>query len=235
MGERADLDGVAVRVEGLGLRGPRGWVYRGVELAVRPGGLAVVGGAAGSGRTSLLLTLAGRMRPSEGLAEVAGLALPKQAAAVRRLAGLGPMPGVNDLEGALTVAEHLRERRLLHASRRPLRARRGAPLRTVEQALALAGLTVEELPQGPRTPVRELTPMQALRLSTALALLGRPRLLCVDDTEDRLPAAERTAAWAMLRGVADAGTTVLAAGTDGTGLADLAVRLEAGETSDAHA
>ena len=235
MGEQ--LDGAAVRAEGLGLRGPRGWVYRGVGLDAEPGALVVVGGAAGSGRTSLLLTLTGRMKPTEGLAEVAGLALPRQATAVRRIAALGPVPGVNDLEGALTVAEHLRERRLLHFSRLRRSTRRDAPRRSADQALALAGLAVEELPDGPRTPVRTLGPLQALRLSTALALLGRPRLLCVDDPEDRLPAAERAAAWTMLRGIADTGTTVLATATDGTGLADLAVRLEQEEpeSADAHA
>ncbi|MHA6759283.1 ABC transporter ATP-binding protein [Streptacidiphilus sp. PAMC 29251] len=232
-----------VTAEGLGLRGPRGWVYRGVELAAEPGSLTVIGGAAGSGRTSLLLTLSGRMKPSEGLAVVAGLRLPQQAAAVRRIAALGPVPGVNDLEGTLTVAEHLRERRLLHFSRR---SQRHAPRRTVEQALALAGLTVDELPAGLRTPVRTLGPLQALRLSTALALLGSPRLLCVDDADDRLPAGDRDAAWAMLRGIADQGTTVLATATDGSARADLVVALtpedltpedltSEGESADAHA
>ena len=241
MGDHTEAAGAAVRAEGLGLRGPRGWVYQGASLEAEPGDLVVLDGAAGSGRTSLLLTLSGRMKPSEGLAEVAGLALPKHAAAVRRIAALGPVPGVNDLEGALTVAEHLRERRLLHFSRHHRRARRDAPRRTVEQALELAGLAAEDLPDGLRTPVRALGPLQALRLSTALALFGRPRLLCVDDADDRLPAADRAAAWTMLRGIADAGTTVLAAATDPTEPADSSLRLdrtaqaeEEAESTDAH-
>ncbi|MFC1435858.1 ATP-binding cassette domain-containing protein [Streptacidiphilus sp. N1-3] len=217
--------GAAISTEGLGLRGPRGWVYRGVDLAAGPGSLTVLGGAAGSGRTSLLLTLSGRMKPTEGLAAVAGLRLPRQAAAVRRIAALGPVPGVNDLEGTLTVAEHLRERRLLHFSR-------SAPRRGSEQALALAGLVLDELPEGPGTPVRALAPLQALRLSTALALLGRPRLLCVDDTDHRLPVADRAAAWAMLRGIADAGTTVLAAATEGSDRADLLLDLTTEPTTE---
>jgi ABC-2 type transport system ATP-binding protein len=223
-------EGAVVIAEALGLSGPRGWVYRGVELAAEPGELAVLTGPAGSGRTSLLLTLAGRMRAGEGRATVAGFRLPQQASAVRRVAALGPVPGVNDLEGTLTVAEHLRERRLLHFSRR-------TPRRTPEQALALAGLSVEELPGGLRTPVRALDPVQALRLSTALALLGRPRLLCVDDADERLPATDRAAAWTMLRAVADSGTTVLASAVDAPGLADLTVQLAAAplESADAQA
>ena len=227
MGERRP-SAAAVSAEGLGLRGPRGWVYRNVDLAAEPATLTVLGGGAGTGRTSLLLTLAGRMKPGEGLATVAGLRLPRQAAAVRRIAALGPVPGVNDLEGALSVAEHLHERRLLHLGRQ-------VPRRSLDQVLALAGLPAEELPDGLRTPVRALGPLQALRLSTALALFGRPLLLCVDDTDLRLPAEDREAAWAMLRGVADDGTTVLAAATDAPtapGLADALVRLE---SADAHA
>ena len=236
MGDSSEAGGAAVTAEGLGLRGPRGWVYRDVTFGAEPGSLTVIGGAAGSGRTSLLLTLSGRMKPTEGQAAVAGLRLPQQAAAVRRIAALGPVPGVNDLEGVLTVAEHLRERRLLHFSRRAVPFRRtpeDAPRRSVEQALALAGLTVEELPAGLGTPVRTLGPLQALQLSTALALLGRPQLLCVDDADDRLPAADRTAAWAVLRRVADSGTTVLATATDGSDRADTRLRLDSEATGEA--
>ena len=218
-------EGAAVTAEALGLRGPRGWVYRGVGLEAEPGTLAVLAGPAGSGRTSLLLTLGGRMKPGEGHAAVAGLRLPQQAAAVRRLAALGPVPGVNDLEGTLTVAEHLRERRLLHFSRR-------TPRRSVDQVLGLTGLAADGLTGGLGTPVRTLDPLQALRLSTALALLGRPRLLCVDDAEARLSAEDREAAWALLRAVADSGTTVLATALDAPDHADVTVRLE---SADAHA
>lgn len=222
MGERSTAVGAAVSAEGLGLRGPRGWVYRDVDLEAAPGTLTVLGGPAGSGRSSLLLTLAGRMKPGTGLADVAGLRLPRQAAAVRRIAALGPVPGVNDLEGPLTVAEHLRERRLLHVGGR-------TPRRSVDQVLALTGLAVRELPKGLHTPVRELGPLPTLRLSVALALLGRPLLLCVDDTDVRLTAAERETAWALLRGLADDGTTVLAVATDtptGATSADTLVSLE---------
>lgn len=44
----------------------------------------------------------------------------------------------------------------------------------------------------------------------ALALIGRPRLLGVDDTDLKLADAERSEVWALLRSVAESGTTVLA-------------------------
>ncbi|MEW2551805.1 ATP-binding cassette domain-containing protein [Streptomyces zhihengii] len=209
--------GAAVTAEGLGLKGPRGWAFRAVDLDVPAGTLVAVEGPSGSGRTCLLLALTGRMRPSEGRAEVAGLALPRRMAAVRRISALGPVTGVSDLDPALTVAEHLRERALLQrrfggpfrallhprATRAEARARLG-------EALAAAGLDLETLPKQGRTAVRDLERLEVLRLSVALALVGRPRLLAVDDTDLKLSDAERAEAWELLSGLAASGTTVLA-------------------------
>ncbi len=58
--------------------------------------------------------------------------------------------------------------------------------------------------------MRDLGRLEELRLSMALALLGEPRLVAVDDVDLKLSATERAAAWELLRAVADAGTTVLA-------------------------
>ena len=58
-----------------------------VEMAVMPRDVVVVEGPAGSGKTALMLTLAGRMRIGTGKVKVAGLVLPEQAAAVRRRTG----------------------------------------------------------------------------------------------------------------------------------------------------
>ena len=53
-------------VHELGLQTRRGWVFRDVSLEVEPGELVAVTGPAGSGRTSLLLALAGHFRTSHG-------------------------------------------------------------------------------------------------------------------------------------------------------------------------
>jgi ABC-type multidrug transport system ATPase subunit len=212
--------GAAVAAQALSLRGPRGWVYRGVDLSAAPGSLVALEGPAGSGRTSLLLTLAGRMRPTGGTAAVDGLRLPKQSAAVRRISALGHMPGVNQLDPALTVGEHIRERRLLHAPLLRLPGRRPAP--DPAQALEKTGFAIQKLPRGLRTPVRDLDALQVLRLATGLALIGRPRLLCVDDADDRLHTADREAVWRMLHQVARSGVTVLTVTADAAAAADLA-------------
>lgn len=210
--------GAAVTAEDFGLKGPRGWAFRGVRLDAPPGALIAIEGPSGSGRTCLLLALTGRMRPSEGRAEVGGLRLPRQMAAVRRISALGPVPGVSELDPAFTVAEHLRERTLLQrrydgslrALLRPRAERTAAARNRIDTALAAAGLDPANLPKAERTSVRDLERLEALRLSVALALIGRPRLLAVDDTDLKLSDAERAEAWELLRSVADSGTTVLA-------------------------
>ncbi|MBT2448478.1 ATP-binding cassette domain-containing protein [Streptomyces sp. ISL-43] len=210
--------GAAVKAEGFGLKGPRGWVFRGVGIDAAPGSLIAVQGPSGSGRTCLLLALTGRMKPTEGHAEIGSHRLPKRMAAVRRVAALGPVSGVNDLDQALTVAEQLREGALLQrryegpvrALLRPRGERRSSTAARIAAALAAAGLDLATLPKGPRTSVRDLERLESVRLSVAIALLGSPRLLALDDLDLKLSDAERAEAWDLLRSLAARGTTVLA-------------------------
>nr|WP_235193041.1 ATP-binding cassette domain-containing protein [Streptomyces viridochromogenes] len=209
---------VGVTAQGLGLEGPRGWAFRGVSFEAEPGSLITIEGPSGTGRTCLLLALTGRMRPTEGTAAVGGAGLPKRMTAVRRVSAVAHVPGVTDLDPALTVAEHLRERALLQRRfgdslrglLRPRAERRSEEKLRIDAALAAAGLDLDALPKGSRTAVRDLERLEGLRLSVALALIGRPRLLGVDDTDLKLSDAERAEAWALLRSIAEAGTTVVA-------------------------
>ncbi|WP_328428344.1 ATP-binding cassette domain-containing protein [Streptomyces sp. NBC_00443] len=208
--------GVAAR--GLGLEGPRGWAFRGVSFEAEAGSLITIEGPSGTGRTCLLLALTGRMKPTEGSATVGAAGLPKRMAAVRRVSALAHVPGVTDLDPALTVAEHLRERALLQRRfgdslrglLRPRGERRAGERQRIDAALTAAGFDLDPLPKGSRTAVRDLERLEALRLSVALALIARPRVLGVDDTDLKLSDAERAEVWALLKSIAEAGTTVVA-------------------------
>ncbi|MFJ6779349.1 ATP-binding cassette domain-containing protein [Streptomyces yangpuensis] len=210
--------GAAVKAENFGLKGPRGWAFRGVGLDAAPGSLIAVEGPSGSGRTCLLLALTGRMKPTEGHAEIGRHRLPKKMAAVRRIAALGPVPGVNDLDQSLTVAEQLREGALLQrhydapirALLRPRAERRAGAAARIAAALDAAGLDLATLPKGERTTVRDLERLEAVRLSVAIALIGSPRLLALDDLDLKLSDTERTEVWTLLRSIAARGTTVVA-------------------------
>ncbi|MGW7417447.1 ATP-binding cassette domain-containing protein [Streptomyces sp. NPDC054863] len=210
--------GTAVTAVNFGLKGPRGWAFRGVECTAPAGSFVAIVGPSGSGRTCLLLALTGRMRATEGHAEVGGLRLPKKMAGVRRISALGPVAGVSELDPAFTVAEHLRERALLQRRfdgslrsllRRPS-VRRAEARARIDAAMAAAGLDLASLPKGERTSVRDLERLEALRLSVGLALMCSPQLLALDDADMKLSDAERAQAWELLRSVAQAGTTVLA-------------------------
>lgn len=139
-----------IQAEGFGLKGPRGWAFRDVTFTATEGSLVAIEGPSGSGRTCLLLALTGRMRATEGYAEVAGHRLPKQAAAVRRIAALGPVAGVSELDPALTVGEHLRERVLLQrrfsqSLRELIRRDPSQDRERIAEALAAAGLDLDRL------------------------------------------------------------------------------------------
>ncbi|WP_228977989.1 ATP-binding cassette domain-containing protein [Streptomyces sp. DH12] len=225
-----------MRAEGFGLKGPRGWAFRGVGVDAAPGSLVALAGPSGSGRTCLLLALTGRMKATEGHADVDGVRLPRKMAAVRKVSALAHVPGVSELDPAFTVVEHLREAALLRrrfggsplALLRPRAERAAENRRRVEAALAAVALDPETLPKGERTSVRDLERLEALRLSVALALLTEPRLLAVDDADLKLGDADEAAAWAMLRAVADSGVTVLAVCTETPREADVVVRTDGG-------
>ncbi|MFJ9036305.1 ATP-binding cassette domain-containing protein [Streptomyces sp. NPDC102406] len=223
--------GAAVAAAAFGVKGPRGWAFRGIDIDAAPGSLIAVEGPSGSGRTCLLLALTGRMRPAEGTARVGGLRLPKEMPAVRRVSALAHVPGVTDLDPALTVAEHLRERALLRrrfdgslrALLRPRAERAAEAKRRIDTALATAGLDLDTLPKAARTAVRDLERVEALRLSLALALIGRPLLIGVDDTDLKLADAERAEVWARLRAITEAGITVVAVCSEAPDSADVVV------------
>lgn len=59
-------DEVLIAASGIGVDASWGHIYGPVDLTVRRGGVTVLAGAGGRGRTSLMLTLAGRMKPSTG-------------------------------------------------------------------------------------------------------------------------------------------------------------------------
>lgn len=177
---------IMLEARDLGLRAGRGWVFRGVNLDVEAGDLVALTGRAGSGRTSLLLALAGNFVTSTGSVSRAGRT------------ALGQVAGVHDPEPALTVAELVRERLLL------LGRRAGRPT-TARVAEVLDGYPAE-----PDTLGRDLDPYLRHLLMLRLAELNRPALIAVDDADVGLSSAERTALWAELRVVADRGVAVLA-------------------------
>lgn len=207
--------GGRIVAEDLGLRTRRGWTFRHVSFDVPAGAVATIVGPARSGRSTLLLTIAGHMRPSEGRALVDGRDVVTEPAAVRRAVGLGLFEGLNDLEGDLAVADLVRRELTLHP---------GAAEIDTAQVLEGVGLDLDT-----RTPAEELVPLERTLLGVALALVGSPNVIVVDDVDRDLGTPERAIVWSTLKRIAGAGTTVLTSCTDHEAShdADLVLDLEA--------
>ncbi|WP_083999193.1 ATP-binding cassette domain-containing protein [Actinomadura kijaniata] len=191
-----------VAAEGLTLRGARGPVFQDVSFSVPAGELAVISGVAGTGRTSLLLTLGGRMKPTSGTATVGDLELPGRLRAVQRVTSLGVVANVTDLDPTLTVREHLSEALDLREGLFGRWRGRGDRIR---RALERVGLDVD-----PGTFAQDLLPDETQLLGAAIGLTGAPGVLLLDDVDEGLPPARQRALWERLRAVADSGVTVLA-------------------------
>ncbi|MFI1263103.1 MULTISPECIES: ATP-binding cassette domain-containing protein [Streptomyces] len=188
--------GVGVVARGASVRGPRGPVFEGVDLDVPAGGLLAAHGPAGSGRTSLLLALAGRMRLSGGAIQVGEYVLPAHGRRVRRLVAVARAAPAVDLEGRLRVREVMAERCLTSP---------GVTQRRIREAFDALGLA----PHG-EDLVEDLGPADTLLLATALALAEQPGALVIDDVDDGLPPDAHAPVWAALHRVREHGPTVLA-------------------------
>ena len=201
----------AVTALALQLHGDRGPVFGPVGLEIEAGTLTLVQGPQGAGRTSLLLTLAGRMvpDPSSDLV-VLGHRLPAQRRLTQRQAALAGFTGIDELDDSVTVGDHVRERLAWLAPwyRRAPRADQAG----VDRVLAPV---FGELPvPGVETVVWHLDEVEALLLRIALAMAQRPRLLVVDDVDQVHDPARRRVVWERLDALAATGVTVVASCAD---------------------
>lgn len=95
----------AVAAQGLRLDAPDGTpLYSGVDLRVPQDGLLVVHGPHRSGRTALLLTLAGRAHADAGVLKVDGLVAPERAATIRGRVAVASLARAVDPVGELSEA-----------------------------------------------------------------------------------------------------------------------------------
>lgn len=193
------MPGVDVVAEGLSVRGPRGAVFENVCTEVEAGGVLLVRGPAGSGRTSLLLALAGRMRFVSGAVRVGEHVLPDDFAAVREAAALARVEPAHSLEERLRVDDLIAERRWID--------RVGSP--EISRAFDLVGL---EMPG--KALIEDLDAAAVVLLELALAMARQPGALVVDDPEKGCSPGERTRVLDGLDRVRATGTTLLLSTAD---------------------
>ncbi len=191
--------GVGIVARSITGHGPLGAVFQAVDLEAAPGELVAVTGPGRSGRTSLLLAIAGRFPLVAGELLVGGHRLPKEAAAVRRLVAVARALPAVDLDERLRVHELATERGLLG------RRKRAVSDDAVTAALGLVGI------DPPRHAlVGELHPAERTLLACALAIAEHPAAVVVDDVDDGLEPGDLPWVWRALRAIAGSGRTVVA-------------------------
>jgi oleandomycin transport system ATP-binding protein len=187
--------GPAIQVEGLQKRFGATRALRGIDLAVEPGVVYGLLGPNGAGKTTAVRILATLLRPDAGSARVGGFDVVREPERVRPLIGLTGQYAAVDQE--LTGHENLLlVARLLELSRAEARRRAGELLERFD--LVDAGRPVSTYSGGMRR-----------RLDLATSLLGRPRVLFLDEPTTGLDPRARGDVWELVRGLATDGTTVL--------------------------
>ncbi|AXK34836.1 ABC transporter ATP-binding protein [Streptomyces armeniacus] len=165
---------------------------RGVSFSVREGEIFALLGTNGAGKTSTVELLEGLAPPSGGRVRVLGMDPYTDRERVR------PRTGVMLQEGGfpseLTVTETAR-----------MWAGCTSGARQVGEALGRVGLT------GRREKVRvkQLSGGERRRLDLALALIGQPEVLFLDEPTTGLDAEGRRETWDLVRALRAEGTTVL--------------------------
>ncbi|GAB3561195.1 ATP-binding cassette domain-containing protein [Spelaeicoccus albus] len=189
-------------------------VFHDISVQVPAGGILVIKGPAGSGKTSLALTLSGRMKPTAGTARVLGVPITDKPSKVRALTSLGESPGVNDLDSDLTVEQHVAERLILlrpwykpFASRTAVRDVLIRARNIVTDAIADAWPTTDDDPDpgtafvrrlGQKSFIGDLTQLQKFAVSTALAVMGSAPVVVIDNIDSLGESADRYLAWSAL-------------------------------------
>ncbi len=188
-GAELSLEGITVTFGGLS-------VLEGVSLGAASGEVVGVIGPNGAGKTTAVRILATLLRPDGGQASVCGYDVVRNAYQVRQLVGLtGQYASVD--EGLSGTNNLIMVGRLLGLPRAQARARAAELLARFELTDA-SGRTVKTYSGGMRR-----------RLDLAASLVGRPRVLFLDEPTTGLDPNSRTDVWAMIRGLVSDGVTVL--------------------------
>jgi ABC-2 type transport system ATP-binding protein len=168
----------------------------GVDLIVDEGHVLGLLGPNGAGKTTTVRILATLLRPDAGRATVAGLDVVRDAQALRSLIGLSGQYAAVDEN--LTGRENLWMFGRLYQLRSDEARRRATELLDRFELADAADRTVKTYSGGMRR-----------RLDLASALIGRPRLLFLDEPTTGLDPRSRLGMWDVIRDLVREGVTIL--------------------------
>lgn len=179
-----------VHITGLVKRYGSKTAVDGLDLTAAPGITAVLG-PNGAGKTTTIETCEGYRRPDSGTVRVLGLDPVKQASALRPRIGVMLQSG--GVYSGARADEMLRHIAKLHA--RPL------DVNALIERLGLGSCG--------RTTYRRLSGGQQQRLALAMAVVGRPELVFLDEPTAGLDPQARHATWDLVRDLRADGVSVI--------------------------
>jgi ABC-2 type transport system ATP-binding protein len=182
----------AVEVEGLVVRYGTIVAVDGLDLLAPAAQVTAVLGPNGAGKTSTMRCCEGLVRPDAGRVRVLGTD-PYRAAATHRARVGVVLQGAGGVYPGAYPMEALRHIAGLHAS----------PL-DVDVLAARLGLH-----RSGRTPWRRLSGGERQRLAVAMAVVGRPELVVLDEPTTGLDPQARQETWALVRDLRRDGVAVL--------------------------
>ncbi|HWW90223.1 MAG TPA: ABC transporter ATP-binding protein [Solirubrobacteraceae bacterium] len=180
---------VALSVRALGRRFGELEALRDVSFDAHEREVLAIVGPNGAGKTTLLSIIAGTLRASTGSVDGPGAG-----SGARRAVGWAPQQPA--LYSKLSVAENMRLFARLE--------RVADPDREVARMLEQTGL-------GERADdlLGQLSGGNRQRVNVAVGLLGDPPVLALDEPSSALDPRQRERLWRFIRGLADAGTSVI--------------------------
>ncbi len=186
-------------------------VLRGLDFEVRQGEFVAVVGPNGAGKTTLLRILSSLAKPTLGEVSLAGLRLPAQSGAARRM--LGVVSHQPLLYGDLTADQNLRFFGRMYGVR-DLDDR-------IPEVLGIVGLSPRRFDL-----VREYSRGMQQRLAIGRGILHRPELLLFDEPHTGLDPDSADMLDRLLEKVTGEGRTVVMTSHDLTRAGELASRVD---------
>jgi ABC-2 type transport system ATP-binding protein len=180
-----------VRVDGLVKRYGDVAVIDGVGFAIGRGEIFGLLGPNGAGKTTLIECIVGLRQPTAGTIDVLGFDPARDRAEITARVAVQTQSA--SLFDTLTVAETLRLFASFHA----------APDDPVKVAQAVG------LGEQRNVRTKNLSGGQYRRLLLGVALVAAPQIIVLDEPSAGLDPVARRELWALIRGLRDAGTTVL--------------------------
>ncbi len=187
----AESQSIAITVDHLTKRYGDRVAVRDLSFSVRTGEVFALLGPNGAGKTTTVEILEGYRVADEGAVHVLGLDPRRDASALK------PRIGVMLQQDGLYPG--LRAREILHLY--------ASFFEHPEDTTALLDLV--GLRDAANTRCRQLSGGQKRRLALAIALVGRPALLFLDEPTTGMDPQARRATWDIIRSVTDRGATVL--------------------------